>query len=54
MNGITRQHTKAYTPQQNGKDEKKNHVVVEMARHMLQTKGLRNYSWLKVLNYGNQ
>jgi len=43
IHGIRRQHTKAYTPQQNGKAERKNRVVVEMARCMLQTKGLSNY-----------
>lgn len=41
MNGIRRQYTKAYTPEQNGIAERKNHYVVEMARCMLQTKGLR-------------
>eukprot|EP00253_Pinus_taeda_P021326 PITA_21326 len=45
MNGIRRQHTTAYTPQQNGIAERKNRVVVEMARCMLQTKGLGNSYW---------
>ena len=45
MNGIKRQHTKTYTPQQNGIAERKNHIVVEMARCMLQTKGLSNSYW---------
>ena len=42
MNGIKRQLTTAYTPQQNGVAERKNCTVVEMARSMLQTKGLNN------------
>eukprot|EP00253_Pinus_taeda_P016753 PITA_16753 len=45
MNGIRRQHTTTYTPQQNGIAERKNRVVVEMARCMLQTKGLSNSYW---------
>lgn len=40
MYGIRRQHTTTYTPQQNGIAERKNHIVVEMERCMLQTKGL--------------
>ena len=42
MNGIKRQLTTAYTPQQNGVAERKNRTMVEMARSMLQTKGLSN------------
>eukprot|EP00253_Pinus_taeda_P028318 PITA_28318 len=45
MNGIKRQHTTTYTPQQNGIAERKNHTMVEMARCMLQTKGLSNSYW---------
>jgi transposase InsO family protein len=45
MNGIKRQLIAAYTPQQNGVAERKNHTVVEMARSMLQTKGLSNSFW---------
>ena len=45
MNGIRRQHTTPYTLQQNGIAERKNHTVVEMARCMLQTKGLSNSYW---------
>jgi hypothetical protein len=45
MNGIKRQLTTAYTPQQNGVAERKNRTVVEMARSMLQTKGLSNSFW---------
>ena len=45
MNGIRRQHTTTYTPQQNGVAERRNHTVVEMVRCMLQTKGLRNSYW---------
>eukprot|EP00253_Pinus_taeda_P014971 PITA_14971 len=45
MNGMRRQHTTTYTPQQNGIAERKNRTVVEMARCMLQTKGLSNFYW---------
>jgi hypothetical protein len=45
MNGIKRQLTIAYTPQQNGVAERKNSTMVEMARSVLQTKGLRNSFW---------
>jgi transposase InsO family protein len=45
MNGIKRQLTIAYTSQQNGVAERKNRTVVEMARSMLQTKGLSNSFW---------
>lgn len=43
--GIKTQFTTAYTPQQNGFSERKNCTIVEMARSMLQTKGLRNKYW---------
>jgi transposase InsO family protein len=45
MNGIKRQLPIAYTPQQNRVAERKNRTVVEMARSMLQTKGLSNSFW---------
>jgi transposase InsO family protein len=45
MNGIKRQLTTTYIPQQNGVAERKNHTMVEMSRSMLQTKGLNNSYW---------
>ena len=40
--GIKRQLTRAHTPQQNGVVELKNRAIVEMARSMLNGKGLPN------------
>jgi hypothetical protein len=45
MNGIKRKLTTTYRPQQNRVAKRKNHIVVEMARSMLQTKGLSNSFW---------
>ena len=45
MNGINRQLTTSYTPQQKRVAERKNCTVVELARSMLQTKGLSNSFW---------
>eukprot|EP00253_Pinus_taeda_P032896 PITA_32896 len=50
MNGIKRQHTTTYTPQQNAIAERKNRTVVEMARCMLQTKGLSKSYWGDVVS----
>ncbi|KAL4377627.1 hypothetical protein GQ457_02G041370 [Hibiscus cannabinus] len=44
-NGIHRELTSPYTPEQNGVAERKNRTVVEMARSMLQEKGLPNHFW---------
>ncbi|KAL4335590.1 hypothetical protein GQ457_07G002370 [Hibiscus cannabinus] len=44
-NGIHRELTSPYTPEQNGVAECKNRIVVEMARSMLQEKGLPNHFW---------
>ncbi|KAL4318116.1 hypothetical protein GQ457_18G020990 [Hibiscus cannabinus] len=44
-NGIHRELTTPYTPEQNGVAERKNRTVVEMARSMLQEKGLPNHFW---------
>lgn len=47
--GIERQLTVAYTPQQNGVLERKNYTVMEMARSMLKEKGLPNTFWAEVV-----
>lgn len=39
-NGIRRELTAPYTPEQNGVAERKNRTVVEMARSLLKAKGL--------------
>lgn len=44
-NGIRREFTAPYTPEQNGVAERKNRTVVEMARSMLKAKGLPNDFW---------
>nr|KYP41863.1 Retrovirus-related Pol polyprotein from transposon TNT 1-94 [Cajanus cajan]KYP41870.1 Retrovirus-related Pol polyprotein from transposon TNT 1-94 [Cajanus cajan] len=43
--GIEKQLTVAYSPQQNGVSERKNCTVMEMARPMLKEKGLPNTFW---------
>ena len=45
MNDIKRQLITAYTPQKKVAAKRKNCTVVEMARSMLQMKGLRNSFW---------
>jgi len=47
--GIKRQLTVAYTPQQNGVSERKNRTVMEMARSMLKEKGMSNTFWVKAV-----
>jgi Reverse transcriptase (RNA-dependent DNA polymerase)/gag-polypeptide of LTR copia-type/Integrase core domain/GAG-pre-integrase domain len=49
-NGIRRQLTTAYTPQQNGIAERKNRTIVEMARAMLKEKGMPNTFWAEAVN----
>lgn len=44
-NGIRRELTAPYTPEQNGVAERKNRTVVEMARRLQKAKGLPNYFW---------
>lgn len=44
-NGIQRELTTPYTPEENGVAERKNHTVVEMARSMLKAKRLSNQFW---------
>ncbi|KAM2382903.1 hypothetical protein FF1_040470 [Malus domestica] len=48
--GIERQLTVAYSPQQNGVAEKKNRIVVEMAKCMLHEKELPYNLWYEVVN----
>lgn len=48
--GIQRQITNAHTPQQNGVAERKNRVIVEMARSMLQGSSLPNSFWAEAVN----
>ena len=47
--GIHRQLTAPYTPQQNGVCERKNRTVMEMARSMLKDKGLPNKFWAEAV-----
>lgn len=48
-NGIQRELTTPYTPEQNGVAERKNRTVVEMARSMLKGKGLPNNLWAEAV-----
>ena len=48
--GIKRQLTNAHTPQQNGVVKRKNRTIVEMARSMLNGKGLPNSFWAEAVN----
>nr|KYP53106.1 Retrovirus-related Pol polyprotein from transposon TNT 1-94 [Cajanus cajan] len=38
----------AYSPQQNGVLERKNHIIMEMIRSMLKEKDLPNTFWIEV------
>lgn len=49
MNGIKRQLTASYTPQQNGVAERKNRTIVEMAKSFLKGKGLPNMFWAEAV-----
>lgn len=48
-NGIHKELTTPYTPEQNGITERKNRTVVEMARSILQAKGLPNQFWVEAV-----
>ncbi|CAL9020481.1 unnamed protein product [Prunus brigantina] len=48
--GIQRQLTVAYSPQQNGVAERKNRIVVEMAKSMLHEKGVPYEFWAEAIN----
>ena len=49
--GIKRQLTTAYTPQQNGVAERKNRTVMNMVRSILSGKGIPKPFWPKVVNW---
>lgn len=48
--GVERQLTVGYTPQQNGVSERKNQTVMEMAKSMLLEKGLPKTFWPEAVN----
>jgi len=47
--GMERQLTVSYTPQQNGVSERKNQTVMEMAKSMLHEKGLPKTLWAEAV-----
>lgn len=49
-NGITRQLTASYTPQQNGVAERKNRTVMNMVRNMLSGKEIPKEFWSEAVN----
>ncbi|BBN68933.1 transposable element gene, partial [Prunus dulcis] len=49
-NGIKRELTARYTPQQNGVAERRNRTIVEMARSMLKAKSLPNTFWAEEIH----
>lgn len=49
-NGIHRELTAPYTPEQNGIAERKNRTVMEMARSMLKSKDLPNQFWAEAVH----
>eukprot|EP00253_Pinus_taeda_P008645 PITA_08645 len=49
-NGIHKQFTARYTPQQNGVAERKNRTIMDMARSMLKEKHLPNDYWAEAVN----
>ena len=50
-NGIKRQLTVAYTPQQNGVAERKNRTMMNMVRSMLSEKYLPKIFWPEAVNW---
>lgn len=50
-NGIHKQFTARYTPQQNGVAERKNRTIMDMARSMLKAKHLPNNYWAEAVHY---
>ena len=49
-NGIHKQFTTRYTPQQNGVADRKNGTIMDMARSMLKAKHLPNYYWVQAVH----
>lgn len=49
--GIRRQLTTAYTPQQNGIAERKNRTVMNMVRSMLKTRKVPKVFWAEAVNW---
>lgn len=49
--GIQRQLTTAYTPQQNGVAERKNHTVMNMVRSMLSMRKVPKVFWAEAVNW---
>jgi transposase InsO family protein len=49
-NGIKRQLTNSYTPQHNRVTERMNRIFMEMARSMLQFKGLSTKYWVEAVH----
>ena len=49
--GIKRQLTAAYTPQQNGVCERKNHTIMNMVRSLLTTSGIPKSFWPEAVNW---
>ena len=47
--GIRREFSCRYTPEQNGVAERKNRLVVEVARAMLEEKSLPKFYWAEVV-----
>jgi transposase InsO family protein len=52
-NGIKRQLTAAYTPQQNGIPERKNRTLLDMVRSMLASKNIPKNFWAEAVNWAN-
>ena len=48
-NGIQRQFTCRYTPQQNGVVERKNMHIVEIARALMSERNLPHYYWIEAI-----
>lgn len=49
-NGIKKENTAPYTPEQNGKAERDNRTIVESARTMLHSKNLPTFLWAEPIN----
>jgi len=49
-NGIKREFTNSYSPQQNGVAKRENRAIVEMARSMLKPKSLGNAFWVEAIH----